>query len=55
MLSAETAVGNYPVEAVKAMVRAIGGAELYPNMRKADHRVSRKFKAVDESIPHSLN
>lgn len=50
MLSAETAAGKYPIETVKAMVRAISGAELYPHVRISDHRVSRKFKAVDESI-----
>ncbi len=50
MLSAETAAGNYPVEAVKAMVRAIGGAETYPHIRAADNRINRKFTAVDETI-----
>jgi pyruvate kinase len=50
MLSAETAAGSFPVDTVKAMARAIGGAELYPNVRISDHRVNRKFSAVDESI-----
>ncbi|MEO0442338.1 MAG: pyruvate kinase [Pseudomonadota bacterium] len=50
MLSGETAAGNFPVETVHAMARAIGGAERYPNVRISDHRVSRKFTAVDESI-----
>ena len=50
MLSAETAAGNYPVEAVKAMARAIGGAELYPDVLKSDHRFSQQCKAVNETI-----
>lgn len=50
MLSAETAAGNFPVETVKAMVRAIGGAETYPNMRVTDNRINRKFTEVDETI-----
>ncbi|MFT7224241.1 MAG: pyruvate kinase [Cellvibrionaceae bacterium] len=50
MLSAETAAGKYPVKAVNAMARAIRGAELYPYVRISDHRVSRKFSAIDESI-----
>ncbi|MGH1438494.1 MAG: pyruvate kinase, partial [Cellvibrionaceae bacterium] len=50
MLSGETAAGNFPVETVKAMIRAIGGAETYPNMRVTDNRINRKFTAVDETI-----
>ncbi len=50
MLSGETAAGNFPVETVKAMIRAIGGAETYPNMRVTDNRINRKFSAVDETI-----
>ena len=50
MLSAETAAGQHPVAAVEAMSRAIGGAEIYPNVRVSDYRVSRHFSAIDESI-----
>ncbi len=50
MLSAETAAGNFPVETVKAMIRAIGGAETYPSMRVTDNRINRSFTAVDETI-----
>lgn len=50
MLSGETAAGNFPVETVKAMIRAIGGAETYPSMRVTDNRINRKFTAVDETI-----
>jgi pyruvate kinase len=50
MLSGETAAGSYPVETVNAMARAIGGAELYPHVSRSDHRISRDFAAVDESI-----
>lgn len=50
MLSAETAAGKFPIETVKAMIRAIGGAETYPNMRVTDNRISRTFTAIDETI-----
>ena len=50
MLSGETAAGNFPVETVQAMIRAIGGAESYPSMRVTDNRITRKFTAVDETI-----
>ena len=50
MLSGETAAGDFPVETVQAMRRAIGGAESYPNVIKSDHRVNMEFEQIDESI-----
>ncbi|ODS23766.1 pyruvate kinase [Candidatus Endobugula sertula] len=50
MLSGETAAGKFPVETVKAMTRAIGGAEIDPSVRRSMHRLSKQFHAVDESI-----
>ena len=50
MLSGETAAGDFPVETVQAMRRAIGGAESYPNVIKSDHRVNKSFEQIDESI-----
>lgn len=50
MLSGETAAGNFPVETVKAMARAIGGAEIDPSVRHSTHRIDKPFHAIDESI-----
>ncbi len=50
MLSGETAAGQFPVETVKAMIRAIGGAEIDPSVRHSTHRLDKQFKAIDESI-----
>ncbi|WP_299980431.1 pyruvate kinase [uncultured Pseudoteredinibacter sp.] len=50
MLSAETAAGKYPVEAVEAMDRIIAGAESHPSASSSEHRLHQDFKAVDESI-----
>lgn len=50
MLSAETAVGDYPVKAVEAMARIINGAERAPLMSTSEHRIHEEFGAIDESI-----
>ncbi|NVK44205.1 MAG: pyruvate kinase [Oceanospirillaceae bacterium] len=50
MLSAETAAGDYPVEAVEAMVRVIGGAEKHPRLRSSRHRMDQTFSRMDETI-----
>lgn len=50
MLSGETAAGNFPVETVKAMQRAIDGAEIDPSVRNSTHRIDKQFHAIDESI-----
>ncbi len=50
MLSGETAAGNFPLDTVKAMIRAIGGAERYPLRRISENRISRQFTAIDESV-----
>lgn len=50
MLSAETAVGDYPKEAVEAMVRICLGAEKQPSMRQSRHRIHESMSRVDEAI-----
>lgn len=50
MLSGETAAGKFPVETVKAMIRAIGGAEIDPSVSHSTHRLDKTFHAIDESI-----
>lgn len=50
MLSAETAVGEYPVQAVAAMARICLGAEKNPIMRQSAHRIGQTFERWDESI-----
>jgi pyruvate kinase len=52
MLSAESAVGRYPVKAVEAMSQVIVGAEKYQFERqpRARDRVDTTFHATDEAI-----
>ncbi|GGY64642.1 pyruvate kinase [Marinobacter zhanjiangensis] len=50
MLSAETAVGDYPVQAVEAMDRICKGAERHPSMRQSGHRMHESMERVDEAI-----
>ena len=50
MLSAETAVGDYPREAVEAMVRICIGAEKHPSTHTSKHRIHESMEKVDEAI-----
>lgn len=50
MLSAETATGDYPVEAVKAMDRIIQGAEEHTIHKETQFYPDKKVNTVDESI-----
>ncbi|TAJ80953.1 MAG: pyruvate kinase [Gallionellaceae bacterium] len=54
MLSAETAVGDYPVETIEAMVRICKQAEKELEGSAADHRLEHnKFNRIDQSIAMS--
>ena len=53
MLSAETAAGKYPVEAIAAMGRICKEAEKQPSVRRSDHRVNERFEQVDEAVAMS--
>ncbi|NBA98687.1 pyruvate kinase [Pseudomonas sp. R5(2019)] len=50
MLSAESAAGDYPVEAVTAMARICTGAEQHPGSETSGHRLGGEFARCDESI-----
>ncbi|HEY9280302.1 MAG TPA: pyruvate kinase [Eoetvoesiella sp.] len=50
MLSAESASGQYPVEAVAAMARVCLGAEQEPSTTSSKHRLGETFSRCDETI-----
>ena len=50
MLSAETAVGDFPVEVVTAMADAAIGAEQHPVARTSRYRLDREFSSAQETI-----
>ncbi|EKF73819.1 pyruvate kinase [Alcanivorax hongdengensis A-11-3] len=50
MLSAETAVGDYPVATVTAMDRIIRGAERTYQERRSDTRLEQPVARIDETI-----
>ena len=50
MLSAETAVGDFPVEVVTAMADAALGAEQHPVARASKYRLDREFSSAQETI-----
>jgi pyruvate kinase len=53
MLSAETAVGQYPLEVVSAMADAALGAERQPVARTSRYRLDRSFSSAQETIAMS--
>jgi len=53
MLSAETAVGAFPVEVVTAMADAALGAERHPVARTSRYRLDRQFSSAQETIAMS--
>ena len=53
MLSAETASGKYPVQAVKAMANICQETEKQSSVRESKHRLDCQFSRTDEAIAMS--
>jgi pyruvate kinase len=53
MLSAETAVGLYPIEVVTAMADTCLGAEEHPSTRTSRYRLDQEFTSAQETIAMS--
>jgi len=50
MLSAETAIGAYPVATVKAMARVIQGAERHPTLERTQQPLAVGFSDIDQAV-----
>ena len=50
MLSAETAVGDFPAQTVEAMARVCLGAEQHHKAYKSSHRLDITVHSIDESV-----
>lgn len=53
MLSAETAVGDYPIETIKSMARICINAESEMENISTSHRLQTKFTRIDQAIAMS--
>lgn len=53
MLSAETASGKYPVQAVRSMASICLETEKEPSVQRSNHRLDSSFARVDEAIAMS--
>ena len=53
MLSAETAVGDYPIETIKSMARICINAESEMEDISSSHRLQTKFTRIDQAIAMS--
>ncbi len=54
MCSAETAIGQYPVETVEAMAEVCIGAEKQRQATHSRHRIDQEFKRTDEAVAMSV-
>ena len=50
MLSAETAIGAFPAETVRAMARVIRGAERHPTLERDQNRAATGFSDIDQAV-----
>lgn len=53
MLSAETAVGQYPEQTVRTMAEVCLGAERHPSVNISRHRLNESFDSVEEALAMS--